>query len=86
MSASSIRLALVRNSKLGRETTTMKNEDIRLNKQLLAVASSNLTRAGFALKKVAWPPEMVGIGDSIDSVRLALQQTINCLVKVLEDL
>ena len=64
----------------------MKNEDIRRHKHLLDIASKNLVLADQALDTVAWPQDMVGIGRSIGAVRLALQQTINVLVKVLDDL
>jgi len=64
----------------------MSNQDIRLHKHLLDVASRNLILADQALDTVAWPQDMAGIGDSIGAVRLALQQTINVLVKVLDDL
>jgi len=64
----------------------MKDEDKTINKHLLMVASSNLQLAGDQLRRGSWPPDVAGIGSSIDTVRLALQQTINCLLHVLEDL
>ena len=64
----------------------MRNDDIRSNKALLNVASKNLNRVDDALAQVAWPSQTVGIAEAIRSVQLAVQQTINVVVKVLDDL
>jgi hypothetical protein len=70
----------------GWRSRALRNEDIRSNKHLLDVASKNLNLADEHLATVAWPPEVVGVGHSIRAVRLALQQTINVVQKVLDDL
>ena len=64
----------------------MSNDDIRSNKHLLFVASKNLKAASDALDQVSWPEGTAGLSSSISLLNLAVQQTINTVVKVLEDL
>ena len=64
----------------------MKNEDIRLHKMLLQTATNNLNLAGSRLDQVQWGEGQLPLAQGIRMTQLAIQQTINVVVKVLEDL
>ena len=64
----------------------MKNEDIRLHKMLLQTATNNLTMAGSRLDQVQWGVGQLPLAQGIRATQLAIQQTINVVVKILEDL